>query len=52
MGESDYLYDKLIQKPFSGKEIYIYFLYSLGANSYTVRIQIYDEILIENSYPR
>jgi hypothetical protein len=29
MGESDYLDDNLMQKPFSGKEIYIFFFYSI-----------------------
>jgi hypothetical protein len=29
MGESDYLDDNLMQKPFSGKEKYIFFFYSI-----------------------
>jgi hypothetical protein len=28
MGESDYLDDNLMQKPFQGKEKYIFFFYS------------------------
>ncbi len=48
----NYLYDNLVQKPFSGKEKYLYFFYSFDVNSYAVKIQIYDEILIENPYPR
>jgi hypothetical protein len=45
MGESDYLDDNLMQKPFSGKEKYIFFFYSILERKNS---RFYCTILIES----
>jgi hypothetical protein len=48
MGESDYLDDNLMQKPFSGKEKHIFFFYSFLERK---NPRFYDMISIEKFSP-
>ena len=49
MGESDYLDDNLMQKPFLGKEKYIFFLYSIESGAHQNANACHDLSSMTNS---